>query len=167
MMARLRDLDISDGFGYHASRLAGVGSAVVLVSLPPVAEVSDRRPGTVPATFIEVIGVEVIAVPSGGVDADSVDLAVTPYTVHDLSEGEGVDLLGRVGSADVGAVSDFAGEVGPGSFGLTVGMAKRTGTSGASDPLATVRPVPESVSSQGSRVGGLPEPITSPASGVA
>ena len=157
-----RVLDVGGGFGYYALRLAEAGSDVMLADLPPVIEMLKSRLDTFPHASIELIAVDVMTAPSCGVEVGSIDAALVSHMLHDLSEGEGVGLLRRVGSAvrSGGAVvvNDFAGDVGPGAFGRMFDVMMRVETGGAAYPLATLRSMLELAGLQGVHVLNLPEP---------
>ncbi|MDY7103694.1 MAG: methyltransferase [Actinomycetota bacterium] len=140
----VRVVDVGGGLGTHARPLAAAGAAVTLVDLPPVAGwAADAAAGwglppDVPP--VEVVGADVVADRSCGVEPGSADVVLVSHVVHDLVDTEARTVLtqaavaARPGGRVV--VVEIPGDAGPVAVGPLFGLMMRVETPGRARPVA-------------------------------
>lgn len=157
-------LDVGGGFGHYARHLVEAGSSVVLVDYPEVIEAARQRLRDVPESSLELIATDLLTEPSCGVERGSMDAALVSHMLHDLSIGDGIELLARVAAAlkpgGTVVVNDFAGDAGPGAFGPLFDVMMRVETGGAAYPLDVLVSMVEDAGFGDVVVIDLPEPLT-------
>jgi 2-polyprenyl-3-methyl-5-hydroxy-6-metoxy-1,4-benzoquinol methylase len=155
-------VDVGGGLGSYAKKLAAAGSEVTLVDLPIVIEWAKSTIGEA-TSAIHFVSVDLFRHPSVGVDLGSVDAALVSHMLHDFNEVDCMDLLSRVhGALRSGGhivVNDFAGDLGPGSFGPMFNLMMRVETGGAAHSLGALTTMLEAAGFVGVRRASFDEPL--------
>lgn len=158
-----RVLDVGGGLGSYARLLAGSGSHVTLVDIPPVTAWAREELADL-TSAVEVVEADVLTHPSCGVPPASHDAALVSHLLHDLDDRDAVTALRTamvaVRPGGVIVVNDFGGDVGPGTFGPVFDVMMRVETGSRARTVAQLLDLMHEAGAIDAHRLDLPDPQT-------